>query len=123
MWASIVAFLTGPLGKIVGYVAMALAAWGAYELWEYKTERAALDRFNKSQIEQVLKDRDALIREMEETRRIAERAQEGLRKANEEMERSIRVVEEFLNSPDAVRQDKPASPLLRDTIRKLGGAK
>lgn len=38
---------------------------------------------DKSQIEQVLKDKDALIREIEELRRLAERTQEELRKSSQ----------------------------------------
>jgi uncharacterized protein HemX len=121
MIAAVISFLSGPLGKVVGYAALALGIWGAYELWEYKTEQRALSEFNRKQLEQVLKDKEKYIRQLEETRKIVEDVTRQVREANEQLEKTTKTVEDFLNSPEAIKQDKPASPLLKETIRKLGG--
>lgn len=119
--ASIISFFSGPLGKIAGYVALALGAWGAYALWEYKVEQKAVAEFNKKQLEQVLADKDEYIRQLQETQKALDDIRREVREANEQLEKTTKTVEDFLNSPDAIKQDKPASPLLKDTIKKLGG--
>jgi 2',3'-cyclic-nucleotide 2'-phosphodiesterase (5'-nucleotidase family) len=117
--ATILSLLSGPLGKIVGYAALALAAWGAYELWEYKTEQKALTEFNRRQVEQVLKDKELLLEQLKKNQELTELMQKQLRETNEQLDQKIKVVEDFLNSEEAIKQDRPASPLLKDTIKKL----
>lgn len=123
MIANIIAFLAGPLGKIVGYVALGAVAIGGYIYWEHRTEERGREEFNKKQIEQALKDSQEYKRQLEELRGTIDRIQIEMNTKNAELDKSLEKVNEFLNSKEAIQQDKPASPLLKETIRQLSGGK
>lgn len=127
MLTKIIAFFAGPLGTIAGYVAIAAVAIGGYLYWEHsvaqEAAQKAINDFNRKQMEQVIKDKEALAEQLREVSRLQQEAiQEAQRKA-QEVDAKLKEVDDFLRSPEAVKQDRPASPLLRETIKKLGDQK
>jgi hypothetical protein len=117
--------IAGPGGTIIMYVLLGLFAAGTglvlYKMHNDGIRREALAQFNKTQLEESLKiqkqfaDRMIAIGELQnaELRRLAER--------NIELERQVQGVTEFLNSPRAQEADRPASEVLSETLRRLGG--
>lgn len=109
------------LYAIIAVVGFALLT-GIYYSWRKGIERQALLEFNQRQLEQTLKDQEEFRRKMKEI----QQSQEDLIRKNEEdkkaFESQIENVRGYIDSEEVKKIDRPASPILKETIRKLRSA-
>lgn len=113
--------------RIYIYAVIAFVVFGAltgtYYSWRKSIERQALLEFNQKQLEQTIADQAEFKRKMQE---IADRQEEILKKNNEErkaFEDKIKGAETFIESEEARKSDRPASNLLKETVKRLKEAK
>jgi hypothetical protein len=113
--------------RIYIYAIIAVVVFGAltgtYYSWRKSIERQALLEFNQKQLEQTMADQAEFRRKMQE---IAEK-QEAILKKNDEDRRAfedkIKGAQTFIESEEARKSDRPASELLKETIKRLKDTK
>jgi len=113
--------------RIYIYAVIAVVVFGAltgtYYSWRKSIERQALLEFNQKQLEQTIADQAEFRRKMQE---IAEKQEEILKKNDEErraFEDKIKGAQTFIESEEAKKSDRPASDLLKETIKRLKDTK
>jgi hypothetical protein len=113
--------------RIYIYAIIAVVVFGAltgtYYSWRKSIERQALLEFNQKQLEQTIADQAEFRRKMQE---IAEKQEEILKKNDEErraFEDKIKGAQTFIESEEARKSDRPASDLLKETIKRLKDTK
>jgi len=107
---------------IIGAVLLFSVLSGLYYTWRKGIEREALLEYNQKQLEQHQKDQENFRRRMEE---IAKQQEEIAKKNDEEKKifgDKMRAAADYLESEDAKKDDRPASPILKETVRKLKDA-
>lgn len=123
MFGAILAYLATPLGKIIGIIGAVLVAafliFMTVKIHDAGVRRQALAEYNKSQLEQALEEQRQTIQKMVELQELNRKIIEELNRQREENDAKMRAIEEYLTSEDAKRADKPASELLRETVRRL----
>lgn len=121
------AFLGSAIGRYVAIAGVILSlAVGAYVFYlKYKNLQQAneLLRYNQVQLEQNLKDKEQFLRNLEEIAKKKDAIIVDLKKANEEREDRVKTVIEVIEKHTDKERNKPASKLLKDTIRELGKMK
>jgi Flp pilus assembly protein TadB len=113
--------------RIYIYAIIAVVVFGAltgtYYSWRKSIERQALLEFNQKQLEQTMADQAEFRRKMQE---IAEKQEEILKKNDEDrraFEEKIKGAQTFIESEEARKSDRPASDLLKETIKRLKDTK
>ncbi len=123
---SIVSFLMTPIGRMVGMGVGALllvgVLLGLYKLHNDSIRREALAVYNRTQLEQLLKDQRDFISKMNELSELQKRTIVDLQKQNDMLNTKLSVVDTYLSSQEARNADKPSSEVLKNTIRQLGTA-
>lgn len=123
---SIVSFLMTPIGRMVGMGVGALllvgVLLGLYKLHNDSIRREALAVYNRTQLEQLLKDQRDFISKMNELGELQKRTIADLQKQNDMLNTKLGVVDTYLSSQEARNADKPSSEVLKNTIRQLGTA-
>ena len=123
---SIVSFLMTPIGRMVGMGMGALllvgVLLGLYKLHNDSIRREALAVYNRTQLEQLLKDQRDFISKMNELGELQKRTIADLQKQNDMLNTKLGVVDTYLSSQEARNADKPSSEVLKNTIRQLGTA-
>ena len=123
---SIVSFLMSPIGRMVGMGVGALllvgVLLGLYKLHNDSIRREALAVYNRTQLEQLLKDQRDFISKMNELGELQKRTIADLQKQNDMLNTKLGVVDTYLSSQEARNADKPSSEVLKNTIRQLGTA-
>ncbi len=123
---SIVSFLMTPIGRMVGMGVGALllvgVLLGLYKLHNDSIRREALAVYNRTQLEQLLKDQRDFISKMNELSELQKRTIADLQKQNDMLNTKLSVVDTYLSSQEARNADKPSSEVLKNTIRQLGTA-
>jgi predicted Holliday junction resolvase-like endonuclease len=92
---------------------------GTYYSWRKSIERQALLEFNQKQLEQTLADQAEFRRKMQE---IAEKQEEIIKRNAEDrkaFEDKINAAQSFIESEEARKNDRPASDLLKETVKRL----
>lgn len=115
------------LEKIGIYAIGALLATGIvfsiYYSWKSNIERTALLEYNQKQLEQSLKDQQELKRKVQ----LLEGVQAAIIRQTDEdrklYEDKMKSVDDYLQSLDAKKADRPASSVLKETVKQLGGGK
>ena len=127
MFSVIFSFLGTPLGKIVGYIgagiALALVIWAGIAIHDSNVRKEALAKYNQTQIEQNIKDTKALI---EETKKINENQNKiilEVQSKNQKLDEALSKIDNYLNEPETIKQDKESSNILKNTIKSLRGGK
>jgi hypothetical protein len=124
---ALISFLGSPLGRIVGIVGLVLfllaSGWGLLKMRDASIRREALDSFNRQQLEQVVKDQEAFMRQTRILQETQSRMIESLTKKVEEVDRRAADVEAYLNSAEAKKNDRPASNIFKETLSRLGAPK
>ena len=107
---------------IIGSIILLGTLSGIYYSWRKGIERAALDEYNQKQLEQYIKDQEEFRKKMEDIKT----EQDELRKKNEEDKKEFDVkidkARDYVNSEEAKKSDRPASVILKETIKKLKDA-
>lgn len=95
--------------------------FGIYYTWKSNIEHTALLEYNQKQLEQAIKDQQELQRKVQLLEGIQAaiiKQTEDDRKAYEEKMKSI---DDYLVSLEVRKSDRPASDVLKNTIKQLGG--
>lgn len=113
--------------RIYIYAIAAFVVFGAltatYYNWRKGIERQALLEFNQKQLEQTMADQAEFRRRMQE---IAEKQEEIIKKNDEDrkaFEEKIKDAQTYIESDEAKKADRPASNLLKETVKRLREAK
>lgn len=124
---AITAFLMSPIGRIVGIGAGALLLigilLGLYKLHNDSIRREALAVYNRTQLEQLLKDQRDFIDKMNELSDLQKKTMIDLEKQNVALNAKLGAVDAYLSSQEAIGANKPSSDVLKNTIRQLESLK
>lgn len=106
---------------IISFVVLSAVVIGGYYYWKGSVRDQALEDFNKKQIEQVLKDAADFRNKMNKVvvdQQMVIKLKDDQIKA---LESKISEINEYLDSNEVKKTDRPASEILKNTIRKLKG--
>lgn len=121
---AILSFLGTPIGRVVGIIGLVLfllsSGWMALKIRDSNVRREALEKFNKQQLEIVVKQQQEFERQTRMLQESQARIIEGLSKRIEEADKRTAEVEAYLNNPETRKSDRPASEILKETFRRLG---
>lgn len=125
MFTAVFAFLTSPIGKIVGIIGLvaflAISAWTALKIHDAGIRREALLDFNRKQMELVIKEQQAQKQRWENfEQNVLPKLFEEISKEIADTQRKVDGVEAYLNSPEASKNDRPSSEVLKEILRRLG---
>jgi hypothetical protein len=124
---AILSFLTTPLGRIVGSIGLIImlfmGAWGWIKIRDAGIRNEALVSFNRQQLEIVAREQEEFARQSRILQETQIRIMQELSKKIEETEKKIADIDQFLESPDARKDDRPASNVLKETLKRLGAPK
>lgn len=99
------------------------ALTGIYYSWRKGIERQALLEFNQKQLEQTMADQAEFRRKMQE---IADKQEEIIKRNAEDrkaFEDKINAAQSYVESEEARKSDRPASDLLKETVKRLKDTK
>lgn len=82
-------------------------------------KQIALQQYNIKQLEQVVKDRDAYIDEIEKVARARSEAINNLSQKNKELEKKLESIVSEIDKHVGAGHDKESSQILKDTIKSL----
>jgi uncharacterized protein HemX len=105
--------------RIQLYIGIAIAAVGVYFFWKHNIEQQALMEYNQRQLEQVMQDQQRFQQKMQEVESKQRVIENDLAAQNEQVNKTLSTVNEYLDSKDAKTQDKPASDILKKTVTEL----
>lgn len=110
-------------GRLQLYIVIGIFAFGAltagYYKWRAGIEREALLEYNQQQLEQSIKDKEEMqkqLHEIDEAKRVIEERNAADKKVFKDKLDSIAVE---LNSKQTAADDREASKVLKDTVNKL----
>jgi uncharacterized membrane protein len=96
---------------------------GTYYSWRKGIERQALLEYNQKQLEQNMADQAEYRRKMQE---ITKKNEEIVKKSAEErkaFEDKINEAQTYIDSEEVRKSDRPASNILKETVKRLKEAK
>lgn len=105
----------------VGALVLLGIVTGVYFNWKGSIRDKALEDFNKKQVEQVMKDSEELRIKMS---KVVKDQQDIIKSKDDQiknLESKISEIEDYLDSADVKKADRPASEILKNTVRKLKG--
>jgi hypothetical protein len=115
------------MSRIYIYAIAAFVVFSAltatYYSWRKGIERQALLEYNQKQLEQNVADQAEFRRKMQE---IAKKQEEIIQKNTEErkaFEDKILNAQTYIDSEEARKSDRPASNILKETVKRLKEAK
>lgn len=94
---------------------------GVYFYWKNSVEQAALMEYNQKQLEQIIKDNEAFQQKMQEVADKQKVIQEDMNRQNDEINTKLKNIDDYLNSAEAKKQDKPSSVILKNTVGQIKG--
>lgn len=92
-------------------------------MWKASIRKEALLEFNNKQLEQIIKDQEKNISDLNNIHQITNKVLEELRTRNEVLEKQVGVLETYLNSTEVQKSDRLSSDILNETIKQLSGQK
>jgi len=123
MWASIIGIITGPLGKIIGYVAIGLSLAGVVSYLWFSRINLIKDNVKLkdalSQYELTIEQQQKTIEDMKKIQELANQTTKDLNDKLLEQDKKYNDIQMYLNSADAKNHDRPASDILKQTIKEL----
>jgi len=124
---AILSFLATPLGRIVGSIGLIImlfmGAWGWLKIRDASIRNEAISSFNKQQLEIVAREQEEFARQSRILQETQIRIMQELSKKIEETEKKIADIDQFLESPETRKDDRPASNVLKETLKRLGAPK
>ena len=104
---------------IIGGIMLFAALTGFYYSWRKGIEREALLEYNQHQLEQNVKDQEAMKQQLEDINR-KQKEIEATNAADKKLFKDkIELIGTDLNTKETAATDRPASDVLRKTITKL----
>jgi len=101
------------------YIAIGAAVIFAYFWWEHSVEQKALLKFNQNQLIQLLKDQRELDNKLKDVRKIQDQILENEKQFKQNLDKKLSGINNFLGSDEAKRLDRPASEILKKTLREI----
>jgi Tfp pilus assembly protein PilN len=108
---------------IAAFVVLSGVLTGIYYGWKHTVEQQALLEFNQKQLEQVIRDQQDFQSKMSAVEDKQKNIVEDLTKQNDEINRQLKDINEYLSSAEAKKIDRPSSVILKNTINQISGAK
>jgi len=90
-------------------------------MWKSGIRKQALLEFNNQQLQQTISDQELYITNMKLLNESQNAILDNIKKQNESMSKQLADIEDYLNSEEAKKNDRPASPIIKETIRRLSG--
>ena len=90
-------------------------------MWKHNVRQQALLEFNNKQLEQVLKDQQKFIIDMNKISEDQKTIVNDLTKKNDQLADQLRDLNEYLTSDQANTDSQASSKVLKNTIKTLGG--
>lgn len=117
------ALLEGPFGKLImsaiSMLVFAGVLTGVYFGWKHNVQQEALIKFNQEQAAQARKDNDKFLAQQKDMKIKLDTITAALNKKNQALQFKSDNVKRYLSSPEAAKGDRPASPLIQETLRRL----
>ena len=102
------------------FLAIAIGIFSTFVLmWKSAIENKAILEANNKQLKQVVADQQKFLSQMADVNALQQIIIESLNKKNEDLKRDMEDVKNFLASADAVKEDRPSSRILRETVRRI----
>ena len=92
-------------------------------MWRSSIRKEALLEFNNKQLEQIIKDQEKNISDLNNINQITIKVLEELKARNDILEKQVGVLETYLNSTEVQKSDRLSSDILNETIKQLSGQK
>lgn len=106
---------------IIGTIILLGMLGGYYYSWKSGIEQQALMEFNRQQVEQTAKNQQDFKEKLD----VINRTQTDILQQNEEkikqLQDKIDDLSSYLDSSQAAKDNREASPILKNTIKKLRG--
>jgi hypothetical protein len=123
----LVAFLTPIFTKYILYILPFLISLGAlyFIFLRYldQEREAAIAKNKVAQLEQIIKDREKHIEQLNEINNRKSEIINNTIKENEQLTNKLKEIEINIEKEVVKGNDKPASNILKDTFKKLSGQK
>ena len=101
--------------------AIAIAILTTYVLmWKASIHQQALLEFNNKQLEQIIKDQQTFLKQMNEVNEKQKQILQDLTKKNDELNSKLTDIENYLNSEESTKDNRESSNILKETFRQLG---
>jgi hypothetical protein len=111
------------MGRIQLYIIGGIFLFGAltafYYNWRTSIEREALMEYNQAQLEQNIKDQQALKEKLENIAKRQKEIEDNNSKDKKEFEGKIGDISTNLTKTETIKNDRPASSILKETVKRL----
>lgn len=88
-------------------------------MWESSIKKAALEEFNRKQLEQQIKDQQEYIQKMTEVNNIQKQALDDLQKQNIQLKTKVEDLNKYLDSKEVRKNAKPSSDVIKKTLEGI----
>lgn len=105
-------------------LATAISIFSTFVLmWKSSIRQQALLEANNKQLTQVVEDQQKFIKQMNDVFTLQQMTIDELSKKNDQLSIQLSGIETYLNSDKSIKDNRPSSELLKETIRRLGNTK
>jgi Sec-independent protein translocase protein TatA len=125
MFITLFKFFSSPIGKYIGMALLVgyliAMVWGALKLRDAGVRREALMEFNRKQMELVLQEQQEQKKRWENfEQNVLPKLFESITKEIQDTQKKVDSVEGYLSSEEANKEDRPASEIIKEVLRRLG---
>jgi Sec-independent protein translocase protein TatA len=125
MFITLFKFFSSPIGKYIGMALLVgyliAMVWGALKLRDSGVRREALMEFNRKQMELVLQEQQEQKKRWENfEQNVLPKLFESITKEIQDTQKKVDSVEGYLSSEEANKEDRPASEIIKEVLRRLG---
>ena len=104
---------------IVGFLIVAALIVGGYFYWKHNVTENAQMQFNNQQLQQKIKEDEDFIAQSKILTEQQNAAIADLTQKNNDLNSKLKDLDDYLNSPQASKDDRDSSEVLKQTIDKL----
>jgi len=113
-------------GRLQLYIFIGILVFGTlsagYYSWRIGIEREALLEYNQKQLEQNIKDQEAMKQQLEEISAKEKEVKTVNDAEKKALKDKLETISNDLNSKETIASDRPASNILKKTVNKLKDA-
>ena len=91
--------------------------------WKHNIRQQALLEFNQKQMELVIEEQKKFNQQTKDLKELSAQILTSVDQTNKELQKKIDSVNEYLNSPEVIKEDKASSEILQETLKRLGAPK
>ncbi len=127
MFAGLAAWAATKLGKwaLIGaavLIVVGLIAGGIYA-WKYKIQAEQAAKDQNIILQQVIEEQTVWIQKTKELQAAQDAATKDLQDQIKSVQDDTKKINDYLDSPDAKKNDKPSSEIIKEVLRQLGKQK